>query len=329
MNSWNKSGAHTDTRTQLIWERINGNELFELMSQRQRSKCERLLNNAVIFISAHTRTHPSTPDLFYTTHKSYMQSLSDNKKHVCLKSFRLKPWFKGIFWYNKICNFSVFSCAETKWSLLIRAEDFNGPSALIPLYLEQHVSQKLFLWFPSPGVKTWTDASRRRTRTLMVFMLFLPPWTPLTSPSDSNQVAKWKRCPSWGALPLMLILALPLDKEGGGNTLASLPDVKWVAVETSAKQPAGADLSPLNGSLTSGCNSHHLFFPALTHLNHLGVDWYLPARCAKMVQQQVHFIITLMKQKVNRALKERNPRTVCHLLCDRITKDVRHFRSQW
>lgn len=170
---------------------------------------------------------------------------------------------------------------ETKWSLLIRAEDFNGPSALIPLYLEQHVSQKLFLWFPSPGVKTWTDASRRRTRTLMVFMLFLPPWTPLTSPADSNQVAKWKRCPSWGAPPLMLILALPLDKEGGGNTLASLPDVKWVAVETSAKQPAGADLSPLNGSLTSGCNSHHLLFDK------------------------------------------------CHLLCDRITKDVRHFRSQW
>lgn len=281
-------------------------------------------------LSLHTPEHIQVHQICSTQHTN----------HTCNHYLTIRNMFvsrasdlnldlKVFFWYNKICNFSVLSCAETKWSLLIRAEDFNGPSALIPLYLEQHVSQKLFLWFPSPGVKTWTDASRRRTRTLMVFMLFLPPWTPLTSPSDSNQVAKWKRCPSWGALPLMLILALPLDKEGGGNTLASLPDVKWVAVETSAKQPAGADLSPLNGSLTSCCNSHHLFFPALTHLNHLGVDWYLPARCAKMVQQQVHFIITLMKQKVNRALKERNPRTVCHLLWDRITKDVRHFRSQW
>lgn len=86
----------------------------------------------------------------------------------------------------------------------------------------------------------------------------------------------------------MLILALPLDKEGGGNTLASLPDIKWVAVETGAKQPAGAGLSPFNGSLSLCCNSHHLFFPALTHLNHLGVDWDLPARCTKMGQQQVH-----------------------------------------
>lgn len=72
---------------------------------------------------------------------------------------------------------------------------------------------------------------------------------------------KWKRCPSSGAPLLVPIWELPLDKEG--EEIDWLPLlIEWVAVETSARQPAGANLCPFNGNLSfvSACPLPSLIF---------------------------------------------------------------------
>lgn len=74
-----------------------------------------------------------------------------------------------------------------------------------------------------PGVKTWRDASRESTRTPEGFMLILRALSSCDFFLRRRLSGQWERCSA--APPPVLILALPLDKEGGGNRLASLPDV--------------------------------------------------------------------------------------------------------